>query len=166
MEHITIGSTGLAASRIGLGTWATVLTYGALCRRLLASKITVETTFTRRIRGAHSSSGVLGNADRSEASHLRLRRCHMPRQEPTMDSGAPISNAPLGREIKRPEDDPRNSPVSHAVAPYSIEERTIGGDTLWVAIRARGAVWSWLTPEEAVAIGRVWIDKYDPAERS
>jgi hypothetical protein len=50
------------------------------------------------------------------------------------------------------------------VAPYSIEERVLPGDTRWVAIRARGAEWSWLTPEEAVALGRILLAKYDQAE--
>jgi hypothetical protein len=43
--------------------------------------------------------------------------------------------------------------------PYSVEER-LHGETRWVAIRARGAEWSWLTPEEAAAIGREWVEKY------
>ena len=47
--------------------------------------------------------------------------------------------------------------MSHA---YSIEERTVSGDTTWIGIRARGAEWSWLTPEEAVAIGRAWLERF------
>jgi hypothetical protein len=31
---------------------------------------------------------------------------------------------------------------------------------MWVAIRARGAEWSWLTPAEAVRLGRQWIERY------
>ncbi len=55
--------------------------------------------------------------------------------------------------------------MAHAVGPYSVEERAVHGETRWVAIRARGAEWSWLTPEEAVAIGRTWVEKYgSPAE--
>jgi hypothetical protein len=50
--------------------------------------------------------------------------------------------------------------MPHAVGPYSVEERLVHGETRWVAIRARGAEWSWLTPEEAVAIGRYWVEKY------
>ena len=50
--------------------------------------------------------------------------------------------------------------MSQAVGPYSVEERHVHGETKWVAIRARGAEWSWLTPEEAVAIARIWIEKY------
>ncbi len=50
--------------------------------------------------------------------------------------------------------------MSHAVGPYSVEERVVQGDTQWIAIRARGAEWSWLTAEEAAAIGRAWVDKY------
>ena len=41
-----------------------------------------------------------------------------------------------------------------------MEERLIHGETRWIAIWARGAEWSWLTPEEAVAIGRDWVEKY------
>lgn len=44
--------------------------------------------------------------------------------------------------------------------PYSVEERLVHGDSRWVAIRARGAEWSWLTPEEAAEIGRAWVEKY------
>ena len=50
--------------------------------------------------------------------------------------------------------------MPHAVGPYSVEERHVHGETRWVAIRARGAEWSWLTPEEAAAIGREWVEKY------
>jgi hypothetical protein len=50
--------------------------------------------------------------------------------------------------------------MSNAVSSYSVEERTINGETSWVAIRARGAEWSWLTPDEAAAIGRAWVERY------
>ncbi|HJS88083.1 MAG TPA: hypothetical protein VJ779_21735 [Acetobacteraceae bacterium] len=50
--------------------------------------------------------------------------------------------------------------MAHAVGPYSVEEREVHGETRWVAIRARGAEWSWLTPEEALAIGRRWVEQY------
>lgn len=40
-------------------------------------------------------------------------------------------------------------------------EEHVHGDTVWVALRARGADWSWLTPEEAVRLGRQWLEKYD-----
>lgn len=55
--------------------------------------------------------------------------------------------------------------MSHAVGPYSVEEHHVQGETRWVAIRARGAEWSWLTVEEAVAIGRSWLEKYDSSSR-
>lgn len=48
--------------------------------------------------------------------------------------------------------------MSHSTAP--IVEEHVHGETVWVAVRARGADWSWLTPEEAVRIGRQWIEKY------
>lgn len=47
--------------------------------------------------------------------------------------------------------------------PFSIEEH-VHGDTLWVAIRARGAEWSWLTPEEAARLGREWVARYGHTE--
>jgi hypothetical protein len=50
--------------------------------------------------------------------------------------------------------------MSPAIGPYSVEQHEVHGETSWVAIRARGAEWSWLTPEEAAAIGREWVEKY------
>jgi hypothetical protein len=50
--------------------------------------------------------------------------------------------------------------MTSAVSPYAVEERVIAGETLWIAIRARNADWSWLTPQEAAAIARVWLEKY------
>ncbi len=46
----------------------------------------------------------------------------------------------------------------------AVEEH-VHGETLWVAVRARGAEWSWLTPDEAVQLGREWIEKYSPRPR-
>lgn len=51
--------------------------------------------------------------------------------------------------------------MSHTEGSYSVEEHSVSGETLWIAIRARGAEWSWLTREEAAAIGRTWVEKYD-----
>ena len=45
--------------------------------------------------------------------------------------------------------------------PVSVEEH-VHGDTVWVAVRSRGADWSWLTPQEAVQLGRELIEKYAP----
>ena len=39
-------------------------------------------------------------------------------------------------------------------------EEHVHGETVWVAVRARGADWSWLTPEEAVRLGRLWLEQY------
>jgi hypothetical protein len=50
--------------------------------------------------------------------------------------------------------------MSDAVSSYSVEERIVQGETVWVAIRARGAEWSWLTPTEAARLGRLWVEKY------
>jgi hypothetical protein len=44
-------------------------------------------------------------------------------------------------------------------ASIATEEHVHDG-TRWVAIRARGADWSWLTPEEAAELGRLWVMKY------
>jgi hypothetical protein len=49
--------------------------------------------------------------------------------------------------------------------PVTVEEH-LHGDTVWVALRSRGADWSWLTPEEAVRLGRAWIEKYSPGPRA
>jgi hypothetical protein len=43
--------------------------------------------------------------------------------------------------------------------PFTVEEH-VHGETVWVALRSRGADWSWLTPEEAVELGRAWIARY------
>jgi hypothetical protein len=50
--------------------------------------------------------------------------------------------------------------MSDATSSYSVEERIVHGDTVWVAIRARGAEWSWLTPAEAARLGKQWAKKY------
>jgi len=54
-------------------------------------------------------------------------------------------------------------PMSQTGA-FSVEEH-IHGDTVWVAIRARGAEWSWLTPQEAARLGREWVERYGATER-
>ena len=54
--------------------------------------------------------------------------------------------------------------MPEAVSPYSVEERIMNGGTTWVAIRARGAEWSWLTPAEAARLGREWVTRYGSAE--
>jgi hypothetical protein len=48
----------------------------------------------------------------------------------------------------------------HASSKFAVEERIVQGETKWVAIRARGAEWSWLTPAEALQLGRLWVEKY------
>ena len=50
--------------------------------------------------------------------------------------------------------------MSVAISSYTVEERIVQGETVWVAIRARGAEWSWLTPAEAARLGRQWVEKY------
>jgi hypothetical protein len=50
--------------------------------------------------------------------------------------------------------------MAEAISGFSVEERVVQGDTVWVAIRARGAEWSWLTPAEAAELGRLWLERY------
>jgi len=51
--------------------------------------------------------------------------------------------------------------MSDATSAYSVSvEERVRGETVWVAIRARGAEWSWLTPAEAARLGRLWVEKY------
>jgi hypothetical protein len=54
--------------------------------------------------------------------------------------------------------------MSDSVAPYQVEERLVEGETRWVAIRARGAEWSYLTTNEAADLGRQWVERF--GERS
>lgn len=46
----------------------------------------------------------------------------------------------------------------------NVEEHVHGG-TVWVAIRARGAEWSWLTQQEAAVLGRELAQRYGAGER-
>jgi len=41
----------------------------------------------------------------------------------------------------------------------AVEER-VHGDTRWVAVRARGAEWSWLTQDDALLLARHWMATY------
>ena len=50
--------------------------------------------------------------------------------------------------------------MAQAISSYSVEERIIDDGTAWIAIRARGAEWSWLTPAEAAHLGRRWVERY------
>jgi hypothetical protein len=50
--------------------------------------------------------------------------------------------------------------MSDGVAPYQVEERLVHGETRWVAIRARGAEWSYLTIDEAAVLGRQWVERF------
>jgi hypothetical protein len=49
--------------------------------------------------------------------------------------------------------------------PLAVEEH-VHGDTVWVAVRSRGADWSWLTPDEAVELGHRLIEKYSPSAQA
>jgi hypothetical protein len=50
--------------------------------------------------------------------------------------------------------------MSDGVAPYQVEERLVEGETRWIAIRARGAEWSYLTADEAADLGRRWVERF------
>ena len=54
--------------------------------------------------------------------------------------------------------------MPQAISSYLVEEeeRILDGGTAWVAIRARGAEWSWLTPAEAAHLGQQWVERYGP----
>jgi hypothetical protein len=49
--------------------------------------------------------------------------------------------------------------------PFAVEEHQ-HGETVWVAVRSRGADWSWLTPAEAFELGRAWVEKYSPSTQA
>jgi hypothetical protein len=46
-----------------------------------------------------------------------------------------------------------------SVEHINVQERVVGG-VRWVALRARGADWSWLTPKEAAELAREWKERY------
>jgi hypothetical protein len=46
-----------------------------------------------------------------------------------------------------------------AAGQVTVQERVVG-DVRWIAIRARGADWSWLTPEEAAELALDWSRRY------
>lgn len=54
--------------------------------------------------------------------------------------------------------------MSHST-PFAVEEH-VHGETVWIAVRSRGAEWSWLTPDEAVALGRSLIEKYSSVQQA
>jgi hypothetical protein len=47
-----------------------------------------------------------------------------------------------------------------AAANGPVVEEHIHGETIWVALRCRGADWSWLTPAEALQLATTWIEQY------
>ena len=46
-----------------------------------------------------------------------------------------------------------------SVGHVTVQERVVGG-VRWIALRARGADWSWLTPQEAAELAREWRGRY------
>lgn len=44
-----------------------------------------------------------------------------------------------------------------------LEEHKFG-DAVWIALRARGSQWSWMTPEEATELARKLLERYAPKE--
>ncbi len=49
--------------------------------------------------------------------------------------------------------------MTHNFGSVAVEEQ-LHGDTRWVAVRARGAEWSWLTPDDALLLARHWMTTY------
>ena len=49
--------------------------------------------------------------------------------------------------------------MTHTIGSVAVEEH-VHGDTRWVAVRARGAEWSWLTPDDALLLARHWMATY------
>jgi hypothetical protein len=49
--------------------------------------------------------------------------------------------------------------MSHNFGSVAVEEHRHGG-TQWVAVRARGADWSWLTPDDALRLAHHWLATY------
>ena len=56
--------------------------------------------------------------------------------------------------------------MPEAMSSDPVEERIVQAETwrVWVAIRARGAEWSRLTPAEAARIGQQWVDNYGSSQ--
>jgi hypothetical protein len=54
------------------------------------------------------------------------------------------------------------TPAIASVEHVNVQERVVG-DVRWIAIRARGAEWSWLTPQEAAELAREWNERYGTA---
>jgi hypothetical protein len=46
-----------------------------------------------------------------------------------------------------------------SVEHVTVQERVVG-DVRWIALRARGADWSWLTPKEAAELACEWKERY------
>jgi hypothetical protein len=47
------------------------------------------------------------------------------------------------------------------IGSVAVEEHLHGG-TRWVAVRARGAEWSWLTQDDAIQLAQHWMKTYGP----
>lgn len=97
------------------------------------------------------SDDPVAKAQEELATRLLVKR-HAPSGGKAMMPAAPPGDLSIRflRENQMPE----------AISAYSVEERTVYGGTIWVAIRARGAEWSWLTPAEAARLGQQWVDRY------
>ena len=46
-----------------------------------------------------------------------------------------------------------------ATEQVTVQEQIVGA-VRWIAIRARGAEWSWLTTDEAAKLGSDWSKRY------
>lgn len=49
--------------------------------------------------------------------------------------------------------------MAYTFGPVSVEEQRVG-DTQWVAVRARGAEWSWLTKADALRLAQHLLATY------
>jgi hypothetical protein len=56
-------------------------------------------------------------------------------------------------------DQSREGNMSQTIGSVTVEEHQ-AGDTTWVAVRARGADWSWLTREDALSLARHLLATY------
>ena len=52
--------------------------------------------------------------------------------------------------------------MTRSFGPVCVEEH-VHGDTNWIAVRARGAEWSWLTQNDALLLARHWMAAYGTA---
>jgi hypothetical protein len=67
------------------------------------------------------------------------------------------SAPPTRRDMRRSR--AMNTMDAIATEQVTVQEQIVGA-VRWIAIRARGAEWSWLTPDEAAKLGSDWSKRY------